>query len=57
MENMSCPHCQKQLTVKQAVDILNGSGYQRIVKVKLPDGRVDLVPANLVNPNEIEILE
>ena len=57
MENTCCPHCQKQLTAKQAVEILNGSGYQRIVKVKLPDGAVDFVPANLVNPKEVEVLE
>lgn len=41
----------------QAIEIINGSGYQRTAKVKLPDGRIDFMPANLVNPREVEVLE
>jgi hypothetical protein len=56
MENV-CPACDAKLTLKQAIEILNGSGYERIAKVKLSDGRIDFMPANLVNPNEVEVLE
>jgi hypothetical protein len=30
MSEMCCPHCAGALTLKQAIEILNGSGYQRI---------------------------
>jgi hypothetical protein len=56
MPELVCPHCANDLTLKQAVEILNGSGYQRIAKVRLPDGRVYFIPANLVNPDEVEVL-
>jgi hypothetical protein len=56
MENLCCPACGEKLTLKQAIDLLNGSGYQRIAKVRLPDGRIDFLPAASVNPNEVEVL-
>jgi hypothetical protein len=52
-----CPACGGEITAKQAIEILNGTGYQRTAKVKLPDGRIDFMPANLVNPREVEVLE
>lgn len=56
MQNQ-CPHCGTQITLKQAIELLNGSGYQRTAKVELPDGRVVYIPACLVNPNEVKVLE
>jgi hypothetical protein len=49
-----CPRCKADLTVKEAVEILNGSGFQHIAKVQLPDGQIALVPAHLVNPAEVK---
>jgi hypothetical protein len=49
-----CPVCGSQLTLKQAIEILNGSGC---VQVKRADGLIDYLPANLVNPRAVEVLE
>lgn len=54
---MHCPHCHETLTVKQAIEILNGSGYVQFAQVRLPDGSVTNIEAGLVNPNTVEILE
>src|SRR5580704_11228096 len=45
-----CPVCGSQLTLKQAIEILNGSGC---VQVKRADGLIDYLPANLVNPRAV----
>jgi uncharacterized protein YbaR (Trm112 family) len=57
MYEMCCPHCKTELSIKQAVEILNGSGYELMVRVRTPDGRIFCRPAHEVNPNEVEILE
>ena len=54
---MQCPHCGSKLTIKDAVTILNGSGYARNVRVRTPEGREHIAPAHLVNPEAVEILE
>lgn len=56
MENI-CSECGAHLTLKQAIEILNGSGVERIAKVKRQDGKTDFIPANLVNPREVVVLE
>lgn len=57
MHELCCPHCKAALTLKQAIEILNGSGYQHTAKVQLGDDQIAYVPAHLVNPNEVLILE
>jgi hypothetical protein len=57
MQDLCCPECNAILTLKQAIEILNGSGYQRTAKIQMADGQSAFVPAHLVNPNEVMILE
>jgi copper chaperone CopZ len=57
MSDMSCQHCQSSLTLKEAITILNGSGYKQTARVRLKDGTVVFVDASQVNPNEVEILD
>lgn len=52
----NCPYCHKELTLKEAIEILNGSGFVQYVRVKLPDGSITVMEAGLVNPNAVEIL-
>ncbi|MGD1068677.1 MAG: hypothetical protein ABSB15_00940 [Bryobacteraceae bacterium] len=54
---MKCPHCQEDLTLKEAIQILNGSGFVKYVRVKAPDGSMAVIEAGLVNPNTVEILD
>lgn len=54
---LECPHCNNHITVKEAITVLNGSGYIRRVNVKTPDGKIHLVNAHLVNPNAVEVLD
>jgi hypothetical protein len=54
---MECPHCKRRLTLKEAITILHGSGFEKIATVALPNGTVAFVEAGLVNPREVEILE
>jgi hypothetical protein len=54
---MNCPHCQHKLTLKEAIEILNGSGYVQYAQVKLSDGTITNIEAGLVNPNTVEILD
>jgi len=56
-DEMLCPHCNAELTLKQVIILLNGSGYERNAKVRLPDGQIAYISAGSVNPNEVEILE
>jgi hypothetical protein len=53
---MTCPHCQEVLTLKQAIEILNGSGYTQMALVKTAEGTVSAIDAGSVNPNTVEIL-
>jgi hypothetical protein len=53
---MQCPHCKAGLTLKEAIVILNGSGFRQIAPVRLQDGNVIYMEAGLVNPNAVEIL-
>jgi len=57
MNEMCCPRCQAALTLKEAITILNGSGYERIARVRLKDGTIAFVDASRVNPNEVEVLD
>jgi len=54
---MNCPHCGSVLTLKEGITILNGSGFSQVARVRLPDGRVALMEAALVNPNVVEVLD
>ena len=54
---MKCPQCDGQLSSKEAITILNGSGYVRKVRVRTCDGKIHIVDAGLVNPNTVEVLE
>lgn len=52
-----CPHCREPLTVKQIIELMNGSGFVRRVKIRLPDGSTAWIAARDVNPNTMEIVE
>ena len=54
---MTCPHCHEKLTLKEAIEIINGSGFVQYTRVKAPDGSVAIIEAGLVNPNTVEIIE
>jgi hypothetical protein len=54
---MKCPHCHEKLTLKKAIEILNGSGFVQYTRVRLPDGSIEIMEAGLVNPNTVEIIE
>ena len=56
-ETLKCPQCRAKLTLLEAITILNGTGFQRIAKIKLPDGKIAFLEAGKVNPNAVEILE
>jgi hypothetical protein len=45
------------LTLKQAIEILNNSGYESLAKVQIPDGSIVYLPSGSVNPNEVMVLE
>lgn len=53
---MRCPHCQTELSNKEAITILNGSGWVRNVRVRTPDGKIHVMDAGSVNPNTVEVL-
>jgi len=53
---MQCPHCKAALTLKEAILILNGSGFRQMAPVRLEDGTVTYMEAGLVNPKGVEIL-
>jgi hypothetical protein len=53
---MQCPHCRKELTMKEAITILNGKGFVQIALVRTADGHVTTIEAGLVNPNTVEVL-
>jgi hypothetical protein len=54
---MECPHCHAPLSLREAIVILNGSGYTQMAKIRLPDGFTRYAEAGSVNPNECEILD
>jgi hypothetical protein len=54
---MKCPRCHEKLTLRQAITLLNGSGFKQMALVKLPDGSITAIEAGIVNPNTVEILE
>ncbi len=54
---MQCPHCKQNLTLKEGIEILHGSGFEKIAMVRGLDGTVAFVEAGLVNPRAVEILE
>jgi hypothetical protein len=53
----ACPHCSASITLKQAIIILNGSGFKRFVRVRVKDETEGIIEAGLCNPNEVEVLE
>jgi hypothetical protein len=54
---MECPYCHAKLTIREAITILNGTGYTQTAKVRTPDGETHFVEAGLANPLEVEIFE
>ena len=54
---MKCPHCGTELSLREAITILNGTGYRRMAKVRFRDDRIGLVEAGSVNPLAVEILD
>ena len=54
---MKCPHCDSELSLREAITILNGTGYRRMAKVRFPDDRIGLVEAGTINPLVVEILD
>ena len=55
---MHCPQCNGELSIREAITILNGTGYKRKAWVRSrADGAVAFVDAALVNPLEVEILD
>ena len=56
-QEMNCPHCHAKLSNKEAITMLNGSGYVRIVLVRTPDGKIHAVNAGLDNPNAVDVLD
>jgi hypothetical protein len=52
-----CPHCNHALTLKEAIIILNGSGYVEMAKIKLRNGSLAVMDAGRVNPNAVEIID
>jgi len=55
--DLQCPRCHQPLSIKEAITMINGSGYARKVRVRMPDGKVHIAEAGMVNPNEVKILE
>lgn len=55
--SMKCPHCDSRLTTKQAIIILNGTGFRRMARIRLPDGSQDIREAGFINPLKCEILD
>lgn len=53
---MRCPHCRHALTMKEAITVLNGSGFVQMALVRMADGHITAVEAGLVNPNTVEIM-
>lgn len=51
-----CPRCGAQLTIKEAVQVLNGSGYVIYVRARTREGLEVIIKAQDANPNEVEIL-
>lgn len=54
---MRCPHCHAELTLREAITILNGTGFVRRARVRLEDGRIIVLEASKINPNTVEILD
>lgn len=57
MEKLECPHCHAELTAKEAITILHGTGSARMVPVRFDNGEVGFMEAGQVNPTAVEILE
>ena len=54
---MECPQCHAELSLKEAITIINGTGTYRKAKVRWPNGEISFVNAGDVNPNVLEVLE
>lgn len=52
-----CPHCGCGLSLKQIINLMNGSGFIRHVRVKLSDGRIVSMEARNVNPKTMTAIE
>jgi len=52
-----CPRCHARLTLLEAIKILHGTGFTRMVMVRPPGGEIGLLEAGKVNPNTVEVLE
>lgn len=55
-QKRQCPHCNHNLTAREAIIILHGSGFEETVPVKMPDGTVAFMEVGTVYPNEVEVL-
>jgi hypothetical protein len=54
---MECPHCRAELSLREAITILNGTGFRRMARVRSPDGVIAYIEAGRVNPLAVEILD
>jgi hypothetical protein len=52
-----CPHCGHELTLKQTITAMHGSGYEQYVHVRRSDGSIAIMEAGIVNPTTSEVLE
>ena len=55
-QDRCCPHCRHALTLREAIIIMHGSGFEEIMQVRLADGTLAYLEAGLVNPNVVEVL-
>jgi hypothetical protein len=51
-----CPHCNKTISLRDAISMVRGDGVERVVQVRLEDGRGILIEANAVNPQTMRVL-
>lgn len=54
---MECPHCHAELSLREAITILNGTGFRRMARVRNPNGTIAYIEAGRVNPLAVEILD
>lgn len=52
-----CPRCGAILSLRQIIQLMNGSGFVRHIRIRLPDGGMAVLEARDVNPNTMEIVE
>lgn len=53
---MKCPHCDAELSLREAITILNGTGFRQLARVRYK-GKTFVQDAGSVNPLAVEVLE